>query len=120
MSGTRRHQARLQLASTGEGVSGPSYFDVRELLVELEREFGVRTQFLIDPENVTERWKFKRMWVRLRIYKPGSHGHGDMWQGHALGGNSDAQTMPACMLAVVLTAWDDLERIRQQELIPGA
>ena len=120
MPGSRRHQATLQLASTGEGVSGPSYFDVRELLVELEQEFGLRTQFIIDPENVTERWKFKRMWVRLRVYKGGSHGHGDKWYGHALGGNSDAQTMPACMLAVVLTAWDELEQLRAKELIEGA
>jgi len=112
MPGTRRHKATLQLASTGEGVSGPSYFDVRELLLELEREFGIRVQFIIDPANATERWQSKQMWIRLRCYKPGSKGHGDVWYGVGLGGHSDATTMPAAMLAGVLEAWDGLEQLR--------
>lgn len=115
MTGTRRKQATLQLASTGEGVSGPSYFDVRELLTELEQEFGLRTQWMIDPAHATDRWKAKQMWIRLRCYKPGSKGHFDHWSGVGLGGNGDATTMPAAMLAALLAAWDELEELRTKE-----
>ncbi len=105
-------QSRYQkFVSSGDDASGPSYFDVRELSCQLEREFGVRVSFLVDPENVTERWKFNRMWVRARAYKAGGKGHGDLYAGQPLGGNSGSKTMPGAMIAALLELWDKcLER----------
>lgn len=107
------------LNSTGDGQSGPSYADVRYLCTEMEQEYQVRLQWLIDPSNATERWNGPQMWIRLRAYRAGSHGHGDEWAGAALGGNSGSATMPGAMVAACVAMADQLQMRLEKEILSG-
>lgn len=111
MSGDNIGKPGRELPSKGDGERGPSYADVRYLLQELEREYQVRTQWIIDPANSTERWRGPLMWVRLRAYKPGSHGHGDAWSSGSFGGNAGSSTMPAAMVHACVDMAEELDRL---------
>jgi len=103
------------MQSKGEGERGPSYADVRYLLQEIEKDYGIRTQWLIDPANSTERWRGPLMWVRLRAYRPGSHSHGDVWASGSFGGNGGSSTMPAAMVHACVDMAELLEEKAAKE-----
>lgn len=119
MTRGKRSMASADPRSSGDGVSGPSYSDVRYLLQDLEAEYAVRTQWLIDPAHATDRWKGPVFHVRLRAYKPGSKGHGDEWASASMGGSAGSATMPGAMVSCCVDMADQLQMRLEREILSG-
>ncbi len=97
------------LRSREEGIKAPSYADVRDLAVQFELRFACRVSFRLDPEDVFERWKRPRIWLRAGAYYFAKKERATRYAAHAYGGNSGTKAMSAAMLASLLDLWNACE-----------
>lgn len=106
--GYERH-TRNQLGSE-DGI-GPSWYECAVLLDELERDYGCRIHFIVDPANSSRRWRDPAIWVRARAYHFAVEGISDQWGANQFKGNNGARTMAGAWYGALLSLHEVLTQM---------
>lgn len=104
--GYKRHERQQQGA---DGDFGPSWYECAGLLQELERDYGCRIHFLVDPANASARWQDPAIHVRVRAYHFQDDEGAQVWASAPFRGNAGARTMAAAWYHALIDLTEVLE-----------